>query len=185
MRVTATLEEINAMPKQNGFIFSHYWAMPNKNTFTILPIKELLEKYVKPFETWIDPMAGNNSPATLTNDINPHTSSWFHMDALDFVNTREGLYDGALFDPPYSPRQVKEMYDGFGGKKIDWDGTMKYYSKLKDALANILKSQSYAISFGWNSNGFGKNRGFETIEIMLVKHGGWHNDTIVTVERKA
>lgn len=29
-----------------------------------------------------------------------------------------------------------------------------------------------------------KNRGFEIIEIMLVAHGGNHNDTIVTVERK-
>ena len=40
------------------------------------------------------------------------------------------------------------------------------------------------ISFGWNSIGFGKNRGFEIIEILLVAHGGTKNDTIVTVERK-
>lgn len=26
--------------------------------------------------------------------------------------------------------------------------------------------------------------GFEIEEILLVPHGGWHNDTIVTVERK-
>lgn len=26
--------------------------------------------------------------------------------------------------------------------------------------------------------------GFEIIEILLVAHGGMHNDTIVTVERK-
>ena len=26
--------------------------------------------------------------------------------------------------------------------------------------------------------------GFEIVEILLVPHGGWHNDTIVTVERK-
>jgi len=37
---------------------------------------------------------------------------------------------------------------------------------------------------GWDSNGFGKNRGFELIELLLVCHGGRHNDTIVTVERK-
>lgn len=36
----------------------------------------------------------------------------------------------------------------------------------------------------WNSGGFGKNLGFEMIEILLVPHGGHHNDTIVTVERK-
>ena len=26
--------------------------------------------------------------------------------------------------------------------------------------------------------------GFEIQEILLVPHGGWHNDTIVVVERK-
>ena len=40
------------------------------------------------------------------------------------------------------------------------------------------------ITCGWNSNGFGKNRGFEIIEILLVAHGQHRNDTIVTVERK-
>ena len=34
------------------------------------------------------------------------------------------------------------------------------------------------------SNGIGKNRGFEMLEILLVPHGGSKNDTIVTVERK-
>jgi hypothetical protein len=30
----------------------------------------------------------------------------------------------------------------------------------------------------------GKNRGFEIVEILIVAHGGHHNDTLVTVERK-
>ena len=30
----------------------------------------------------------------------------------------------------------------------------------------------------------GKNRGFEIVEILLVAHGGHHNDTICTVEKK-
>jgi hypothetical protein len=51
-------------------------------------------------------------------------------------------------------------------------------------LANKIKVGGYCISFGWNSNGMGKNRGFEIVEILLVSHGGHHNDTIVTVERK-
>jgi hypothetical protein len=38
--------------------------------------------------------------------------------------------------------------------------------------------------FGWNSSGIGIKRGFELIEVLLVCHGGSHNDTIVTVERK-
>lgn len=37
---------------------------------------------------------------------------------------------------------------------------------------------------GWNSAGFGKVRGYVFEEILLVAHGGAHNDTIVTVERR-
>lgn len=51
-------------------------------------------------------------------------------------------------------------------------------------ICDKIKVGGYAISFGWNSNGFGKNRGFEVIEILLVSHGGHHNDTICTVEMK-
>lgn len=39
------------------------------------------------------------------------------------------------------------------------------------------------ISFGWNSNGIGGDE-FEKVRILLVAHGGVHNDTICTVERK-
>lgn len=33
--------------------------------------------------------------------------------------------------------------------------------------------------------GVGKKYGFHIQEIMLVSHGGWHNDTIVVVDKKA
>lgn len=169
-------------------IFNNVWSMPNKNTYTIRPIKELLEKYVPIGDNgWIDPMSGYSNMAEYTNDKNPDTPSMFHLDADIFLNVlrdRNILFNGILFDPPYSPRQVSEMYKGFGGKASSWDTTMSYYSKLKDNSCGLIKHGGYAISFGWNSNGFGKGRGFETIEILLVKHGGWHNDTIVTVEIK-
>lgn len=40
------------------------------------------------------------------------------------------------------------------------------------------------ITCAWNSGGIGAGLGFEQQEILLVAHGGWHNDTIVTVEKK-
>ena len=40
------------------------------------------------------------------------------------------------------------------------------------------------ICCGWNSEGIGKKRGFEILEVLLVPHGGSHNDTIVVVNRK-
>ena len=39
------------------------------------------------------------------------------------------------------------------------------------------------ISCGCNSGGIGKTLGFKIEEILLVPHGGPHNDTIITVER--
>lgn len=173
------------MPKLHRHpAFSHCWAMPNKDTFTIQPIRELLDRYVSDGKGWIDPMAGLHSPAHVTNDLNPDAPTTFHGDAMEFINDLIIQYRGVLFDPPYSPRQVSEMYKGFGGKATSWDTTMSYYSKLKDAISPVIRIGGVAISFGWNSNGFGIGRGFEIIEILLVKHGGWHNDTIVTVERK-
>ena len=59
----------------------------------------------------------------------------------------------------------------------------EYEQKLKE-IARVVKKDGFVISFGWNSGGIGKKLGFEQKEIMLVSHGGNHNDTIVTVEFK-
>ena len=56
--------------------------------------------------------------------------------------------------------------------------------KPKKTLAPKIKTGGHAITFGWNTNGFGKKLGFEVIEVLLVHHGTNHNDTLVTVERK-
>ena len=57
-------------------------------------------------------------------------------------------------------------------------------AKHLDDIQRILKPNGLALCFGWNSNGVGKKRGFEIIEVLLVAHGGSKNDTICTVERK-
>ena len=85
--------------------------------------------------------------------------------------------------PPYSQRQVKECYEGFG-KYVGDDSKMNFWSDAKNEIAKIIKPKGLVISFGWNSMGMGINRGFEIVEIMLVPHGGTRNDTIVVVERK-
>lgn len=71
------------------------------------------------------------------------------------------------------------------GMTVDMTTTQaSYWSKQKEQIARIVKPNGVVISFGWNSGGIGKKYGFEIEEILLVAHGGWHNDTIVTVERK-
>lgn len=60
-----------------------------------------------------------------------------------------------------------------------------YWANHKKEIGRIVKKDGIVITCGWNSGGIGKKYGFEIIEILLVPYGGWHNDTIVTVERKA
>jgi len=89
--------------------------------------------------------------------------------------------DTVLYDPPYSVRQVSEVYRKLG-QSVNMETTQaSYWSKQKEQIG---KKDGIVISCGWNSGGVGKKYGFEILEILLVPHGGAHNDTIVTVERK-
>lgn len=155
------------------------WAMPSKWTFEIKPIKELIDKYIT--NNWIDPFAGQTSPAEITNDIEER-GALFQMDALDFLESRGNISaNGVLFDPPYSVEQCLRKYTP---KHNGTAGRAEYWAKCKDEIARILKPGGISISFAWDSTGVGKKRGFKIIEILLICHGACHNDTIVTVERK-
>ncbi len=159
------------------------WAMPSAETFTIPPIHSLTMRYVRDGKGWIDPFAGNNSPAEFTNDLNPNTKAKSHKEALDFCKEfSPGSKRGGIFDPPYSTRQIKECYEGIGLSGFTTDNS--FWSRVKDALSLLIAPGGYVLSYGWNSCGMGKKRGFILCEILLVCHGRGHNDTIVTVERR-
>ena len=160
------------------------WCMPNKNTFDIKPIKEVIDKYMVT-GVIIDPFANKNKIATITNDLDEQYDTNYHMDATDFLKMFEdNSVDMVLYDPPYSPRQVSECYKNLG-KAVNMQTTQtSYWSNQKKEIGRILKPNGIVITCGWNSGGIGKKYGMEIQEILLVPHGGWHNDTIVTVERK-
>lgn len=162
------------------------WAMPSKNTFTIKPVKELIERYVKDCKgVIIDPFANTSKIANITNDLNPDYDTTYHMDATKFLEMLEdNSVDIALWDPPFSPRQVSECYKAFGMTVNSETTQASYWSKQKEQFARIVKPGGIVISCGWNSGGVGSKYGFEIEEILLVAHGGWHNDTIITVSRK-
>ena len=165
---------------------SRTFCMPNKWTFQMKPVKQLLEKYVKEEgKGWIDPFAGFNSPAEFTNDLNPEAPTKFHLKAVDFVtNLEENMYKGVLFDPPYSPTQIKTCYDSIGISLFKEDTTSEFYWKVKREIAKKLPVGALAISFGWNSTGFGVKYGFKKLELLILNHGSSHNDTLILVEQK-
>lgn len=167
------------------------WAMPNKNTFTIKPIRELIERYIKevkdknPNAIIIDPFANQSKLADITNDLDNQYDTDYHMDALDFLKMfNDESIDMVLYDPPFSPRQVAECYKNLG-KTVNMQTTQSsYWNRHKKEISRIVKENGIVITCGWNSGGIGKTNGFEIVEILLVPHGGWHNDTIVTVDKK-
>lgn len=166
--------------------------MPNSQTFRIKPIKELIGTYLSSPELSkgivIDPFVRDSvfkEKTTYTNDLNPDYEADYHEDALYFLNrwTTDQI-SVVLFDPPYSPRQITECYQSVGKKVTMTDTQASFWGNMKKAISRIVHKGGIVISCGWNSGGIGRSNGFELEEVLLVPHGGWHNDTIVTVDRK-
>ena len=169
-------------------LMNRIFAMPSADTFSVGPIGDFVQRYLRASKVSIDPFARNKTWATFTNDLAPDTAAQFHMDAEDFCKqmAADGVKsDLGLFDPPYSPRQISEVYKSIG-REVGMAGTQNgaLYRRVRDALDAVMKPGGIVLSFGWNSAGMGVKRGYEIIEILLCAHGGGHNDTICIAERK-
>lgn len=159
--------------------------MPNHNTFSIKPIKELIARHISE-GIWVDPFSRDTpfKDACITNDLADFNTD-FNIEALDFLKLFDDeSVDGVLFDPPYSPRQIAECYKGVGRATYFHDTQSSFYGDRKNEVARIVKPGGKVLSFGWNTGGIGKTKGFDLIEILIVPHGGAHNDTLCTVETK-
>lgn len=172
--------------------FARQFAMPSHETFSIKPISELLDFWTSPqmlgtdSPIIVDPFARNSMRGTLRNDLNPSTKAQYHMEAREWLATLPDISAHVvLFDPPYSPRQISECYQNVG-RKCSTEDTQspRLYKSVKDELTRILMPLGVAICCGWNTMGLGLTRGFQMQSVLLVTHGGAHNDTLVTVESK-
>ena len=177
------------------------WAMPNKNTFRIAAINELIERHLDaapPDAVWIDPFANDScfkSRMTFTNDINPEFETTHHMDALDFLRAQpDASVDGVLFDPPFTIHQINEVYAGFGDERPVKQATA-YFSEID----RICKPTACVISMGFTGGGVPetltrdvklrklstkRQTGFKKCEVLVLAHGGGHNATIVVVDKR-
>ena len=166
--------------------FNRTWAMPNCDTFKVAPIAAFVQRYFSKARVSVDPFARNNRWATHHNDLNPNTAAEWHMDAEDFLHKlyKDGVMaDLLILDPPYSPRQIAECYKQVG-RKVGMKETQSalLYQRVRKAATRLLTNDATVLSFGWNTVGMGIGNGFEIKEIMLVCHGGAHNDTICLAE---
>jgi len=145
--------------------FERHRCMPSHQTFSIKPFRDLIEKELG--SEYIDPF--------------PYP---FKQDAVEYLKRIPSkLAERCVFDPPYSQRQLKEMYND-AGLSFNHPMNSGYWAVCKKEIGRIMKSGGKVISFGWNTNGIGKKYGFKITKIVLVAHGSQHNDTIATVEIK-
>lgn len=159
-------------------VMHRLWAMPNRYTFKMKVAQNILASHGVGAQ-WVDPFAGYHSPAEHTNDLDTNAPTSRHMDAVAFMKmfTSESVA-GVLLDPPYSLHQVTVSYEGRGAKRVI------ALTPVYDQAARICRVGGKVLSWGWNTNGVGKKRGFELVEVYVIAHGGHHNDTLVTVEVK-
>ena len=162
------------------------WAMPAADTFDCPPLGDLVRRYLRDARVSVDPFARNKRWATHTNDLNPETAAEHHMDAVTFLAGLRGrvMPDLFIIDPPYSPRQVKEVYDSVGlSVGMQDTQTARLYGRIRDEVNELATDGAVAIWLGWSSVGMGAP--WDLIEMLCVCHGGAHNDTIATVWRLA
>jgi hypothetical protein len=156
------------------------WDMPSADTFSVPTIGEFVKSYLRKSKVSVDPFARNKKWATYTNDLNPDTSAEYHMDAVDFLRylKQEGVKpDLIILDPPYSLHQVVKTYSGYGDKRVN------ALTPVYDISAELIGIGGVVLNFGFNTNGICRT-GFEIEDILIVAHGGHHNDTICMAERK-
>lgn len=173
-------------------IITRSWSMPNSKTFKIKPIRDFIKKHLVN-GVILDAFANECSIKDLmddeityiSNDLDKRYFTDYNLDALDFLKQFEdNSIDMILYDPPYSPRQVSECYKSLNMSVNMQTTQSSYWANQKKEISRILKKGGKVITFGWNSGGVGKTNGFEIQEILMVAHGGWHNDTICTLEVK-
>ena len=157
----------------NNIEFTYLLQPPKRWTFEQPKLKEWTEKQCK--GKVLNLFAGKTrlSVDEYRVDISDEFSPDWVGDAFDFVSTTDLKFDTVIFDPPYSLRKSMEKYKG----KIVSNSV-----KIKNELKRVLNPNGRVVSFGYDSVGMSKSRGFEKKAICLVCHGGAHHDTICLME---
>ncbi|HLX68591.1 MAG TPA: adenine-specific DNA methylase [Verrucomicrobiae bacterium] len=157
----------------------------NSETFQIRPIGDLVKQYIQISNCSVDCFSRNNKWAHITNDLNTNTAADYHLDVRDFLLHLERdskTPDLVIFDPPYSPRQIKECYQGIG-LSLSQKDTQRVgrWTEEKKIIERITAPGAVFIQCGWSSYGIS---GWPIERLILVNHGAGHYDTICLVQRK-
>jgi hypothetical protein len=168
--------------------FLRVFQMPSKDTFDVPALGHFVRRYLRASKVSIDPFARNKDWATYTNDINPHTSAQYHMDAAEFLRklADDGVTaDLVILDPPYSPRQITDSYAEAGIKATMRDTqNARLYAEVKREVQRLVPVGGVVLSFGWNTAGMQSKGEWQITEGIIVCHGAGRNDTLAMAERR-
>lgn len=163
------------------------WAFPTEDTLSCAPIRAFAERWLAGRKVIVDPFARNSDLAPeWSNDLNPETRAKFHMHAWLFLwmlVLRRIVADAVIFDPPFSPTQVKRAYGSVGLVVNRRDTQTARLKKVcRWLIRKLARPGTVVLSFGWNTQGMGE--GWELREVLIVDHGGDHNATLCRAEVK-
>lgn len=95
------------------------WQMPNHQTFNIPKISKLIDDEIDRDKA-LDPF--------------PYP---YQKDALKFLKeTPDNSFEFGLYDPPYSQRQLREMYDSLG---LHYEMNSSYWRKIEEQWVRIIR----------------------------------------------
>ncbi len=157
--------------------FTYLTQPPKRYTFQQPKLREWTEKQCK--GKVLNLFAGTTklNVDEVRVDIDKNVPADYYMDAFEFVNLakEQGMkFDTIILDPPYNLRKSREKY---GGKYI---GSL---TKIKNALLPLMNENCIVISYGYDTVGMSKSRGFKKIGVCVICHNGDHNDTLCLVEQ--
>jgi hypothetical protein len=157
--------------------FTYLTQPPKRYTFQQPKLREWTEKQCK--GKVLNLFAGTTklNVNEVRVDIDKNVPADYYMEAFEFVNfaKEQGMkFDTIVLDPPYNLRKSREKY---GGRYIG------SFTKIKNALLPLMNDGCIVISYGYDTVGMSKCRGFEKIGVCVVCHNGDHNDTLCLVEQ--
>jgi hypothetical protein len=162
------------------------YAKPNRATFDIPPIRERVQRALAASKVSVDPFAKDRQWATYSCDIDHHSKcATPGHEARDFLRMLVGhgvKVDLFLIDPPYSPTQIKRVYQRIRRRLRTVDTqNATLMREVRDLCNQLATPGAQALVCGWNSVGMALPWIRE--EVLTVCHGGAHNDTICTTCR--
>lgn len=162
-------------------------AQPNKWTFQIREVGDLVAAIVGDGVGWSEPYRGKSRlRCEYTNDHNRQRDAKSHMDAGAFCESLPYGLAGAVVDPPWSPSQISRSYAEAGLKATSLDTSSNFHSRVRIPLARKIRPAGRAIVCGYRGLGFGRSNGFKLEALLVVVHpyDGEHQGWFLTVERK-